>query len=396
MAYTYPVKWITNTMRGAPQISGTAGTFIAALDAFLNTGWGSANAISVSISGGVGTAEFPEGVFFEDHAVVLFGGATTPAALNGEARVLSHTNKSITFETDAPDGVATTGTTITCRYAPVGNWAKAFFGTNLAAYKSTDIQASGHYLRVDDTGTMTARLVAYEAMTDINTGTGPFPTAAAIPGGGTFYKSTAANATAVRYLLAADSRAMLWAVEPGTVSNPANRVSNVRGFGEGLVLSPAGDPWATFLSCPVSVNPFSAGALSGGGESATTGFTSCARGFSGLGSAVYLTAAPFTGTVAGLSGNDTLLGPAPSPVDGKIRLSRLYLRTTINVDGPRSIVPGVAFVPHTGMTSLCSPGDVLPGSGEWAGRRLMAVGTASAITSLPQGIAFIDVTGPWR
>ena len=97
MAYTYPVKWITNTMRGAPPISGTPGTFIAALDAFLNTGWGSANAISVTISGGVGTAVFPEGVFFEDHAVVLFGGATTPAALNGEARVLSHTNNYITF-----------------------------------------------------------------------------------------------------------------------------------------------------------------------------------------------------------------------------------------------------------------------------------------------------------
>lgn len=396
MAYTYPVKWITNTMRGAPPISGTAGTFIAALDAFLNTGWGSANAISVSISGGVGTAEFPEGVYFEDHSVVLFANATTPAALNGEARVLSHTNRSITFETDAPDGVATTGSTITCRYAPVGSWVKAFFGTNLAAYKSTDAQASGHYLRVDDTGTMTARLVAYEAMTDINTGTGPFPTAVAIPGGGTFQKSTAANATAARYLFAADSRLMLWAMEPGTVSSAANRVSNVRGFGEGLALAPTGDPWATFLSCPVSINSFNVGSLSGGGESGTSGFTACARGFSGLGASIYLTAAPFTGAVTGTSGSDTTLGSSLSPVDGKVRLSRLYMRTTANQDSPRAIVPGVAYVPHGGMTSLCSPGDVLAGSGEWAGRRMMAVGTGSNGIATPQGIAFIDVTGPWR
>ena len=396
MAYTYPVKWITSTMRGAPPVSGTPGTLIAALDAFLLTGWGTATAISVSVSGGVGTAMFAEGVFFEEQSIVLFGNVTTPAALNGEARVLSRTNNSITFETNAPDGVATTGSSITVRYAPVGNWAKPFLGTNLAAYRSTDVQASGHYLRVDDTGTMTARMVGYEAMTDINTGTGPYPTAAVIPGGGTFQKSTAANATAARYMFAADSRLMLWCMEPGTVSSAANRVSNVRGFGEGLALAPAGDPWATFLSCPVSTGSYATGALSGGGESSTAGFTACARGFSGLGAAVYLTAAPFTGAVTGISGSDTTLGSSLSPVDGKVRLSRLYLRTTANQDAPRAIVPGVAYVPHGGMTSLCAPGDVLLGSGEWAGRRMMAVGTSSGAIAVPQGIAFVDITGPWR
>ncbi|MCI5068415.1 hypothetical protein [Acidovorax sp.] len=396
MAYSYPVKWITNTMRGAPQISGTAGTFIGALDAFLLTGWGTATATSVSISGGVGTAIFPEGTYFEEHAVVLFAGATTPAALNGEARVLSRTNNSITFETNAPDGVATTGTAITVKYAPVGSWAKPFQGANLAAYKSSDVQSSGFTLRVDDTGTMTARLVGYESMTDINTGSGAFPTAAVIPGGGTFHKSNVASAAAVRYLLVADSRAMLWAVEPGTASNSAYRSSNVRGFGEGLALSPSGDPWSTFLSCPVGVNTFNNGALSGGPESSSGGFTVCARGFSGLGTAVYLSASPFTGASAGVSGADVLLGSAPSPVDGKVRLSRLYLRTTVNQDGPRALVPGVAYVPHSGMLSLCSPGDVLPGSGDWIGRRLMAVGISSVLAAAPTGIAFIDISGPWR
>ena len=396
MAYSYPVKWITNAMRGAPQISGTPGTLIGAIDALLLTGWGTATAISVTISGGVGTAEFAEGIYFEDHAIVLFAGATTPAALNGEARVLSRTNKSITFETDAPDGVATTGTSITVKYAPVGSWAKAFQGTNLAAYRSTDVQSSGFYLRLDDTGTMTARMVGYEAMTDINTGTGAFPSASMIAGGGTFHKSAAANASAVRYMMAADSRAMLWGVEPGTVSDATFKTSNVRGFGEGNVLAPQGDPWATFLSCPVSSSSFTGGALSGGGESGVNGFTSCARGLSGLGMAVYLSAAPFTGTVTSVSGNDNLLGPAPSPVDGKIRLSRLYLRTAVNQDSPRALVPGVAFVPQNGMLSLCAPGDILPGAGEWAGRRLMALGAGQSLASQPSGIAFVDITGPWR
>ena len=398
MAYTYPVKWITNTMRGAPPISGTAGTFVAALDAFLNTGWGSANAISVSVSGGVGTAEFPEGVFFEDHAVVLFGGATTPAALNGEARVLSHTNKTITFETDAPDGVATTGTTITCRYAPVGNWSKPFFGTNKAAFKTSDVQGSGHYLRIDDSGTMTARVVGYETMTDVDTGAGPFPTAAMLSGGGYVHKSTVASAAAVRYAMAADSRAVLWAVEAGSHNSTVNRVSNLRGFGDPIALAPAGDVWATFLSANGSANnsAFQVGALSGGSASGVSGATCSPRSVLAVGSAQYMNMVPFTGTASTTSGADNFAGAAPSAVDGQVKLSRCFLKEQAATSPPRSMVPGAIYVPQSGLTAFVVPGDTLVGSGDWLGRRLLAVGTGDSATNQINGMAFLDLTGPWR
>lgn len=399
MAFTYPVKWITHSMRGAPPISGTAGTFIAALDAFLNTGWGSANAISVTISGGVGTAVFPEGVYFEDHAVVLFGGATTPAALNGEARVLSHTNNSITFETDAPDGVATTGTTITCRYAPVGSWSKPFTGTNKAVFRSADVQANGHYLRVDDSGATFARVVGYESMTDVDTGTGPFPTAVQVSGGGYVLKSTAASANAVRYAMAADSRAVLWAVEPGTSSNASFRTSNVRGFGDFIAMAPAGDVWSSFLSC-LSSSGSSAheyGALSGGQVSTTgQGFTVCPRGFSGLGGASLVNVQPITGLATELSGAGSVLGIAPSGVGGKIFLARLFARSQTADEGPRAYVPGVAYVPQSGLSTLISAHDTMLGSGEWGGRTLLAIGAGQNTNVAPVGISYIDITGPWR
>ena len=395
MAYTYPVKWITSGMRGAPVVSGTPGAFIGALDAFLLTGWGTATAITVTVSGGVGTATFNEGTFFADYAVVLIAGAT-PAGLNGEARVLSHTNNSITFETDAPDGTATG--TITIKYAPVGGWEKKYSGTNLAVYKSTDVQAHGRHWRVDDTGTTAARIVEYETMTDVNTGSGPSPTAAYISGGGYVHKSTAVSAAAARYAMAADSRTVLLALEPGTATVAANRVANIRGFGDAIATAPAGDSWASFVSLcgSSSTSNFSGGSLSGGTASSTGGFSALSRSYTGLGSSVIAEVVPMSGTPAQTSGGDVFMGAAPSAVDGQIKLSRVFFREQGASNPPRAIVPGALYVPQSGLASFVAGGDIAAGAGDWAGRQLMAVGCGSGSGGVPIGAAFIDITGPWR
>lgn len=394
MAYTYPVKWMRDSMRGAPQISGTVGTLIGALDAFLLTGFGTVTALSVTVAAGIGTATVNAGSYFDDFSVVLIAGAT-PAALNGEARVLSHTNTSITFETDAPDGTATG--TITIKYAPVGNWEKTYSGTNVACYRSTDVASPGQFLRADDTGTTVARVVGYESMTDANTGNGPFPTAELFSGGGYWHKSIVASADSVKYALAADSRALLTAVEPGTGSNALYRCSNIRGFGDPLVLAPGGDAWATFLSANgSSSSSFNYGALCGGSTYGPNGFTSVPRAFTALGSALFVDVLPFAGVMDGISGADTTLGAAPSAVDGQIKLSRLFLREQATGSPARAVVPGVLYVPQTGLPSIETPGNIETGTGEWAGRKLLAVGTGRSANSTQTGIAFIDITGPWR
>lgn len=395
MAYTYPVKWITSDMRGAPVVSGTPGAFIGAADAFFLTGWGTATAITVTVSGGVGTATFNEGTFFSDHAVVLIAGAT-PAVLNGEARVLSHTNNSITFETDAPDGTATG--TITIKYAPVGGWEKKYSGTNLAVYKSTDVQAHGRHWRVDDTGTTAARVVEYETMTDVNTGSGPSPTATYISGGGYVHKSTVASAAAARYAMAADSRTVLLAFEPGTASMATYRVANIRGFGDAIALSTVGDSWASFVSLcgSSSTSSFFTGALSGGPASTTGGFSALSRPYTGLGASVIADVVPLSGTLAMASGGDPFMGAAPSVVDGQIKLSRVFLKEQGIPNPPRAIVPGVLYVPQSGLVNSVAGGDIAVGAGDWAGRQLMAVVCGTGSNQLPTGAAFIDITGPWR
>ena len=79
-----------------------------------------------------------------------------------------------------------------------GGWAKAYSGTNLAAYRSDT--GNRFYLRVDDTQTKFARMRGYRAMTAISSGSNIFPAtayaAAANWGAG---KSISADSTARKY-----------------------------------------------------------------------------------------------------------------------------------------------------------------------------------------------------
>ncbi|MCK6414386.1 MAG: hypothetical protein L6Q63_02325 [Giesbergeria sp.] len=392
MAYTYPVKWITSEMCGAPVLNGTPGTLIAVLDAFLLTGWGAATAISVEVLDGVGTAIFNAGITFTQHAVVAISGAT-PAALNGEARVLTSASDRITFETDAPNGTATGS--IVFKFAPQGGWEKAFSGTNKAVYRSTHLQSAKHCLRVDDTGTTTARVVGYETMSDVDSGVGPFPTALQLSGGGYVHKSTSANTNAVGYAFAADQRIVYWCPMPATVSGSADNYTsaNVRGFGDPIALAPGGDAWATLLSSGGSV--FSDYSSLSGGEGETGGALVMARPLSGIGGAVIASAKPYVGGRAKRSGfDDQALGAAPSPVDGALRLSRMYVgEGTGNQITPRAEVPGLWYLPYNNASSLLPRGTIVQGAD---GRKLLAIVTGSSTNTPQRGAALIDITGPWR
>ena len=91
-------------------------------------------------------------------------------------------------------------------------WTKPYTGTNKAAFLQGG--GSGFYLRVQDDGPGTgaareARMTGYETMSDVDTGTGPFPTAAQGVGGVAMVvcrKSDTADATARNWIVIADDR----------------------------------------------------------------------------------------------------------------------------------------------------------------------------------------------
>ena len=389
------VKFVTETMPGAPVLSGTPGALISLLDALLVTGFGLRTATSVVVAGGVATVTLSSNALNANllHSVILVDGVAAPMAdLNGEQRVTAASTTTLQFATAVADGTATG--TITVKSAPAG-WEKLYSGTNKAVYRSTHVQSAKHCLRVDDAGTTTARVVGYETMTDADTGVGPFPTEAQMSGGGYVHKSSSADTTAVGYAFAADPRIVYWCPMPGTVwgSDGGYTSANVRGFGDPIALAPGDDAWATLLSSVGSTfNDYSS--LSGGGGE-LAGALVMARALSGIGGAVVASAKPYVGSRVSRSGYDSeALGVAPSPVDGSLRLSRMYVgEGTGNQITPRAEVPGVWYLPYNNASSLLQRGTIVQGAD---GRKLLAIVTGAGINTTARGAALIDITGPWR
>lgn len=372
------VKHMLSSMTGAPTLNGVAGALIDVLDAFLVDGWGSQTASGVVIADGVATVTLPSAFPATVDSVVLVAGAT-PSGLNGEQKVTGvGPGNVLTFDTEESDGSATG--TITVKMAPCG-WSKVYSGTNKAVYRSNDVQAhgGGMYLRVDDSSTTTPRVVGYESMSDVDTGTGPFPTAAQVSGGGYWYKS-AAGATARGYALFGDSRTFYIALGPGY---PNNNLHVLRGFGDGTARRPTGDAYAVFLCANTTSSNDSLGVLDVGNVSNTW----TPRPYTGLGTAQAGRCLPFVGG-QNLSGADPILSSFPNPVDGSLILSKRYWSTTIN-QPPRFDFPGILSVPQSGLAAAFGAVSTVPGTGDLAGRTLMVVPNES-------GGFVMDVTGPWR
>ena len=395
MTSKFPAKWITQTMRGAPQIVAQPGAVILAIDALLLSGWGATTAVSITVQGGVATAVMNEGIYFEEFSVVLIAGVTSPAQLNGEAFVFSRTNKSISFITDAPDGVAAGNFTI--KYAPVGGWEKTYSDTNKAVYRSLDPKSPGHFLRVDDTDPQSVRVRAFETMTDIDTGTGPYPTDAQCAGGGYWYKNylATANNTVIPYVLAGDNLMMLVAISGGITSSAGRTGTIARGFGLPISLAPAGDPWSCLLSYHGN-NPNTgsgSGALCGGSVSGPNGATAMARTFSGTGGSVYASQRPSTGAANAVSGNDATLGKAPSSIDGQLKLSNVFLFEASSDGTPRSVVPGIRYMPQSSVMSVIRQGSVFR---TVDGKSFVALDYSQDLSSNVTGVYLFEISGSWR
>jgi hypothetical protein len=204
----------------APVLSGTAGALVTLLDACLVDGYDSKSINTLTVASGVATASISSGHSYDVGAVVRISGAT-PSALNGDWRVAAADGTSFDFSVEGlgiADGAATG--TITALRAPAG-WEKVYSDTNRAAYRSLDYAShNGMVLYVDDTGTTTARTRGYESMSDIDTGTGPFPTDAQSSGGLWWGKSNTGDNSFRKWALVADPRRVTFAFAPdGTYLN---------------------------------------------------------------------------------------------------------------------------------------------------------------------------------
>lgn len=386
------VKYFHSAMTGAPVLSGTAGSLIDVLDACLVNGFAVSAVASLVVAGAVATATISAGHSAEVGSVVNVSGAT-PAGLNGDKKVLSvgGGNTTLTFDATGISDQTATGT-ISLKLAGAG-WSKAFSGTNLAAYKSNNVAATGCLLRVDDTVGKTARCVGYETMSSISAGGAQFPTASQRGGGTWWTKSTVADSGSRQWSLVADDRTFYLATYFSASAYPGGALT---AFGD-LLPTKSGDAWSCVLSgyttdksgsAPGDTNDF--GTLRNAADELYL-----ARSYTAVGSAAQAYKAfpllvPST-SVGFASGN----GPMPYPNGPD---SGLYL-TPLNIfeaffNSLRGAAPGFYCCPQNVPLGLFAGNARIASVDNLLGRevRVVPFGAGSGTAAF----AFFDTTGPWR
>jgi hypothetical protein len=386
------VKFFRSTMTGAPSLDGVAGSLIGVLDACLVNGFNLRTFDTLVVAGNVATATVNAGHGYTAEMVVLVAGAT-PAGLNGEKRIISATTTTFTFAAPGISDQTATGT-ISCRVAPAG-WEKVFSGTNLAVYRSTDVTGTREFLRVDDTGTTTARVVGYENMTDVNTGTGPFPNSTQVSGGGFWYKSIAANATVRGWEIFADSKTFYIKAQAGGTNLEGGQH---HGFGD-YQSKKSGDAYACFLQCDRTNQVTSSGLTqdhvgASYGTVLTVGLF-VARSYTGLGGSVTLPRRAIWLELPGAT-QDAASGSVgytyPNGPNNGLLLGKQSL-----VEGAflRGLFRGFSMIPQNCHAAFTN-GDMLNGQDDLSGRRLAVSKLAGPNTSTSAGMILFDITGPWE
>lgn len=378
------VKFFHSELPGAPVLNGTAGTLAAVLDACLVNGWGLLTAQSATVSGGVCTLTFAVGHAFEPLTVALVAGAGV-AAINGEQRVTSTSTNTISFAAPGvPDGPVSG--TITAKVAPAG-WAKAFTGTNKAAYKSSSPAASGCVVRIDDTGTTTARVRAYESMTDVDTGVGPTPADVQFSGGLYLFKSDSANANSRKWIIAATDKAVL--LLTAYYSSYPNDYTPAF-FGDIPSLK-AGDAYNFLLCGETSNSPAQyVGSSTMTGSDGSNG-QFIVRSYTQVGGSV-----PATLRKPGLLSNSGSgsAAPGPNPINGGIEIIPTLVYEGQGAAAPRrGVLPGLYGIPHFLGTSFDSRQQISAVEG-LPGHVLIGVRYSTAASGNGYRYA-VDVTGPW-
>lgn len=388
---TNKTKLYSSAMSGAPVLNGMAGSMISLLDALLVSGFGTTSVVSLVVAGGVATATFSAGHPFLANSVANFS-AATPIDLNGDKRVISTTSSSVKFDAT---GIAdqTAGGAIVAKVAPLG-FTKSFAGTNLAAYKMADAQGTGFSLRVDDTGTTTARVRGFEAMTDVDTGAGLFPSLAQFAAPGEYWtKSSAPDASARVWYVVGDSRGFYFFVNNAGVNSACMSYF----FGDILPLK-SNDPYACVLRGNTSAQPNSQSMITDDLGYADSG-SQCdgmyvARSSNTLGGSVKAYSCPTLSI--GLPLQHVTGGQGweyPSPVDNGLILSPVVLYQAAN--GFRGYFPGLRTSPQYVGASF-NTGDYVDGTGIMAGKKVLVIKLGSANPGNGQAVLFMDPISDWR
>lgn len=274
-------------------------------------------------------------------------------------------------------------------------FTKPFTGTNLAAYRMTTAGgATGMYFRVDDTGTTTGRVVGYETMSDVNTGTNQYPTTLQLSGGLYVWKSSTADTTARPWCLIADNtnpRCFYFITEPDqTTFGASGTFSNITFFGDTITRKTTDGYQCLIIGQTVTLttNVSNFGTVNVTTYAATGGHY-LARAYTGITQSVTCSKARnyrATNTSAIMGAGDITV--FPNRVTNSIDLATIMVQESATVF--RSTMPGI-WEPQGG-TVIANYYDEVVGQGSFTGTTFVMLPARSTTTA---GSVFIKTTGAW-
>jgi hypothetical protein len=258
-------------------------------------------------------------------------------------------------------------------------WTKAFAGASKAAYRApTGAQL---YYRVQDDGPgagtfKEARITGYETMSDVDTGTGPFPTAAQGVGGVAMLvcrKSITADATARAWIIIADARTVYIHVLTTDVASTYYGFM----FGEYYSLLP-GNTFNGMLIGRTAENSGSSAVERLSELNITAPLAVIAghyicRAHTGTGGSVAVGKHGDVGK--GAAGLTYLLGVIPytNPEDGGIYISKVWVYDTTTAPAPNLAGRLRGFWHQLHPIASVADGDTVSGTGDLAGRAFLFV-----------------------
>ena len=392
MSIDTSVKFFHSGMTGAPQLTATAGSLLTILRACLVSGFGAVAVDSIAVASGVATLTISAGMpFNEVDSVILVSGCAL-AALNGEKKIAALGTTTLTFDASGlSDGSYSGG--ISAKIAPAG-WAELFTGTNVAVFQSLSPQSTKCCLRVDDTGTTDARVVGYEAMSDLNTGLGRVPLDSQISGGGYWPKADSINNPAREWAIFSDARMMyIWTSPFDHRSYQQRKITgHVFCFGD-LIPHVQNNPYAWCISAGnVPDTSFGAYVCSTSWLCSADGHYTPRNASGGGASSQLIRNARTKGNglskprFAGVEGF-----AYPSPSMSALLVTDLWADTYTDND-PMGFFPGIKIpMQAIGGTFGFSHQHVRVDQ-----RTLMSIYTSQYYDQSNGGNVFFDITGPWR
>lgn len=243
--------------------------------------------------------------------------------------------------------------------------------STVAAYRSPS-GTNQFYLRVDDSGTTTARVRMYETLTDVATptGTNPTPSDSQVSGGLYWCKSTSANSTQRPWAFYSDGKAFILltgcaSTTPASWETATSNQTYAYVFGD-FPSFKSGDAYNTAIigdTASLSTSGFSV---------ISTNVTSAATGHYLMRQHTQLSTGVGASKVADIAGAGTMstFGAGaiayPAPITGGIEIARAFFGESA---GRRGRVPGVWCWQHVNTASL-NPFDTFSGATgtELAGR----------------------------